>query len=88
MESKDKEIHELKEQVEEIRDLYLGLIRTLNEAVDLAARRFELTHKIFLKTTFLAKKDRACFRGKSVIALRSYKYYYYNQRLNIGAPVP
>jgi hypothetical protein len=35
MESKDKEIHELKEQVGEIRDLYQGLIKTLNEAVDL-----------------------------------------------------
>src|SRR5215831_9228466 len=35
MESKDKEIHELKEQVREIRDLYQGLIKTLNEAVDL-----------------------------------------------------
>ena len=32
---KDQEISELKEQVEEIRDLYQGLIKTLNEAVDL-----------------------------------------------------
>ena len=38
MESKDKEIHELKEQVGEIRDLYQGLIKTLNEAVDLRAK--------------------------------------------------
>jgi len=35
MHAKDQEIHELKEQVEEIRDLYHGLIKTLNEAVDL-----------------------------------------------------
>jgi integrase/recombinase XerD len=34
-EKKDLEIQELKEQVEEIRDLYHGLIKTLNEAVDL-----------------------------------------------------
>ena len=38
MESKDKEIHELKEQVREIRDLYHGLIKTLNEEVDLRAK--------------------------------------------------
>ena len=30
-----KEIHELKEQVGEIRELYQDLIKTLNEAVDL-----------------------------------------------------
>jgi hypothetical protein len=35
MHAKDQEIHELKEQVEEIRDLYQGLVKTLNEAVDL-----------------------------------------------------
>src|SRR5215831_8338765 len=35
MESKDKEIQGLKVEVEEIRDLYQGLIKTLNEAVDL-----------------------------------------------------
>jgi integrase len=34
-EKKDQEIHELKEQVGEIRDLYQRLIKTLNEAVDL-----------------------------------------------------
>src|SRR5215831_3299286 len=37
-EKKDQELHELKEQVEEIRDLYQGLIKTLNEAVDLRAK--------------------------------------------------
>lgn len=37
-EKKDQEIHELKEQVEEIRDLYQGLIKTLKEAVDLRAK--------------------------------------------------
>ena len=35
MESKDKEIQGLKGEVEEIRDLYQSLIKTLNEAVDL-----------------------------------------------------
>jgi len=37
-ERKDQEIHELKEQVEEIRDLYHGLIKTLNEAVGLRGK--------------------------------------------------
>lgn len=35
LKAKDVEVQGLKEQVEEIRDSYQGLIKTLNEAVDL-----------------------------------------------------
>ncbi|MFY9799076.1 MAG: hypothetical protein WAK17_00060 [Candidatus Nitrosopolaris sp.] len=36
--TQQKKEDEMQEQIEEIRDLYQGLIKTLNEAVDLRAR--------------------------------------------------